>query len=117
MLEVLIGAAMLVVLTLGGAIDWLHEEWARLAEPGVWHGVALIVSALVLLALVDLPLTLYRTFVIEQRYGFNRMTARLFVADLAKQTLVAAALGVPLLALVLWLMQRMGSLWWLYVWL
>jgi STE24 endopeptidase len=118
MLEVLIGAGALVLLTLGGVIDWLHLEWARLSEPGgLWHGTALIASVVVLLAVIDLPLSLYRTFVIEQRYGFNRMSARLFIVDLAKQALLAAALGIPLLLLVLWLMHQMGGLWWLYVWL
>ena len=118
MLDLAIGTAALLALTLGGLIDWLHGQWARLLEPGgLWHGVALIASVVVLLAAVDLPLALYRTFVIEQRYGFNRMTAKLFVVDLAKQALLAAALGIPLLLLVLWLMQKMGSLWWLYVWL
>jgi STE24 endopeptidase len=118
MLELAIGAVALLALTLGGLIDWLHAHWARLLDPaGLWHGVALIGSVLVLLTLVDLPLALYRTFVVEQRYGFNRMTARLFVVDLAKQALLAAALGLPLLLLVLWLMQKMGDLWWLYVWL
>jgi STE24 endopeptidase len=118
MLDLMIGTAALLVLTLGGLIDWLHVQWARLLEPGgLWHGVTLIASVVVLLALIDLPLSLYRTFVIEQRYGFNRMTPGLFVVDLAKQALLAAALGIPLLALVLWLMQKMGSLWWLYVWL
>jgi STE24 endopeptidase len=117
MLEVAIGAVALVVLTLGGLIDWLDAQWAQAFAPkGLAHGVALIASVMVLLALIDLPLALYRTFVIEQRYGFNRMTARLFVVDLAKQALLAAAFGIPLLLLVLWLMQRMGSLWWLYVW-
>jgi STE24 endopeptidase len=118
MLELLIGTGALLALTLGGLIDWLQAGWARLADPaGLWHGVALIASVAVLLAALDLPLALYRTFVIEQRYGFNRMSARLFVIDLAKQAVLAAALGVPLLALVLWLMQKMGALWWLYVWL
>ncbi len=118
MLEIAIGAVALVLLTLGGAIDAMHALWARFFEPaGLAHGVALIASVMVLLAVIDLPLSVYRTFVIEQRYGFNRMTARLFLVDLAKQALLAAALGIPLLVLVLWLMQRMGSLWWLYVWL
>jgi len=118
MIELMIGTAALLLLTLGGLIDWLQAEWARLAEPGaLWHGVALISSAAVLLAAVDLPLSLYRTFVIEQRYGFNRMSVRLFLVDLAKQALLAAALGIPLLLLVLWLMQKMGALWWFYVWL
>ena len=118
MVDVLVGAALLLVLTLGGLIDWVHALWAQaLAPGGLWHGTAMIASIAVLLALVDLPLTLYRTFVIEARYGFNRMTARLFMADLAKQALLAAVLGIPLLVLVLWLMQKMGELWWLYVWL
>jgi STE24 endopeptidase len=118
MLDVAIGAVLLVLLTAGGIIDGLHGQWARLFESGgLWHGVALIGSVMVLLAIIDLPLTLYRTFVVEQRHGFNRMTVRLFVVDLVKQALLAAALGIPLLLLVLWLMQRMGDLWWLYVWL
>ena len=77
----------------------------------------MIATVTVLIAVIDLPLTLYRTFVIEARYGFNRMTARLFAVDLAKQTLLATVLGIPLLLVVLWLMQKMGELWWLYVWL
>ncbi|MGH8669467.1 MAG: M48 family metallopeptidase [Burkholderiales bacterium] len=118
MLDVLIGAGLLLALTLGGLIDGLHVLWAQALEPGgVWHGTAMIASVAVLIALIDLPLTLYRTFVIEARYGFNRMTLGLFLVDLLKQTLLAAALGIPLLLLVLWLMQKMGELWWLYVWL
>jgi len=117
MVDVLVGAAVLVALTLGGLIDWLHLRWAEMLDPGgLWHGTALIASVVVLMAAIDLPLALYRTFVVEQRYGFNRMTAGLFGVDLAKQTALAAALGLPLLLLVLWLMQQMGALWWLYVW-
>jgi STE24 endopeptidase len=116
-LEMLIGVAALLALTLGGVIDLLHLQWARVLEPGgLWHGVALIASVVVLFALVELPLSIYRTFSIEARYGFNRMTPSLFVVDLVKQALLAAALGIPLLVLVLWLMQKMGALWWLYVW-
>ena len=117
-IDVLIGAGLLLALTLGGLIDWLHVAWAQVFEAGgIWHGTAMIGSVAVLVALVDLPLTLYRTFVIEARYGFNRMTLGLFLTDLAKQALLAAVLGIPLLLLVLWLMQKMGELWWLYVWL
>ena len=117
-IELLIGTAALLVLTLGGLIDWLHLMWGRYLDPaGLWHGVALIGSVVVLLAVIDLPLALYRTFVVEQQYGFNRMTPALFAIDLVKQAALAAALGIPLLLLVLWLMQKMGDLWWLYVWL
>ena len=84
---------------------------------GIAHGSALVVSVVVLFSAIELPLTVYRTFVVEARYGFNRMTPALFVADLLKQALLAALLGIPLLVLVLWLMGEMGARWWLYVWL
>jgi len=116
--DVLIGAAALLVLTLGGLIERVSEEWTRaFALGGIAHGTALIVTVVVLLSALELPVSVYRTFVVEARYGFNRMTPALFVADLAKQALLAALLGIPLLLLVLWLMGKMGALWWLYVWL
>jgi STE24 endopeptidase len=65
---------------------------------------------------IDLPLDLYATFRLEQRFGFNRMTWRLYVADLAKGMLVGALIGLPIAALVLWLMHAAGSLWWLWAW-
>ena len=116
-LDVLINAALLLLLTLGGAIEWLSGLWGAYVAPGgMVHGVALIVSVVALLSLAELPLTIYRTFVVEARFGFNRMTAALFLADLAKQALISALLGVPLLVLVLWLMAQMGELWWIWVW-
>jgi STE24 endopeptidase len=116
--DLALGVALLLALTLGGGIQALADAWAQAADPAsLWHGVALIVSVAVLLSVLELPVSAYRTFAIEQRFGFNRMTPGLFLADLAKQALIAAALGIPLLALVLWLMQRMGALWWLWVWL
>ena len=116
-LEMLAGVAMLLLLTLGGLLEAMAQGWARWLEPGgIAHGVALILSVVVLLSAVDLPFAAYRTFVVEARFGFNRMTPALFLADLAKQTAVGAVLGVPLLALVLWLMAQMGELWWAWVW-
>jgi len=118
MLDVLINAATLLILTLGGVIQWLSDAWASLLQPGaVAHGTALLLSIFFLQALVGLPTTAYRTFGIEARFGFNRMTLGLFLADLVKHTLVALVLGVPLLLAVLWLMGRMGERWWLYVWI
>ena len=115
--DILLNVALLLVLTLGGAIQWLSNTCAAFAEPGsITHGTALIVSAVLLLSLAELPLTLIRTFVVEARFGFNRITPALFIADLAKQTLLSAALGIPLLVLVLWLMAQMGELWWIWVW-
>jgi STE24 endopeptidase len=118
MLDVLLGAAVLLALTLGGGIERLSALWAGAFAPGsIPHGTALILSVIFLQSLLGLPLAVYRTFVVEQRFGFNRMTARLFVTDLAKHTLLGLALGVPLLLAVLWLMERMGPWWWLYVWI
>ena len=117
MLEDLVGAALALALTLGGLIQWISDLWARWLEAGgVLHGSALLLTVFFLQAALGLPATAYRTFVIEERFGFNRMTVRLFIADLAKHTLVGLALGVPLLVVVLWLMERAGPSWWLYVW-
>jgi len=118
MIDVVISAALLLALTLGGVIQRLSDAWASAFETGsVLHGTALLLSILLLQALVGLPTTLYRTFGVEARFGFNRMTVRLFIVDLVKHMLVALALGVPLLLAVLWLMGRMGEHWWLYVWI
>ncbi|EKE17928.1 MAG: hypothetical protein ACD_10C00205G0001, partial [uncultured bacterium] len=95
---------------------WLHGFWTSRLD-GLSYGLAMIFSLLLLSGVLDLPLSLYRQFVIESRYGFNRMTLGLFFTDLAKQSLLGVAVGAPLILIVLWLMGAMGPLWWLYVWL
>jgi STE24 endopeptidase len=111
-------ALILLALTLGGVLQWLSDLWQRaFAMESLWHGAALILTVLLARGALGLPLSLYRIFVIEERFGFNRMTWRLYLADLAKGLAVGAVLGVPLLLAVLWLMLAAGPLWWLYVWL
>jgi STE24 endopeptidase len=118
MIDILVGAAMLLLLTLGGGIQWLSDAWARLFDArSLWHGTALILSAFAIVGAVDLPATLYRIFVIEERFGFNKMTLRLFVIDMLKGIALGLLFGVPLLLVVLWLMEAAGDWWWLYVWL
>ena len=118
MVATLVDAALVLLLSLGGGLQWLADAWARAFDAGtLTHGTALLLSLFFVQGSVSLPLTLYRTFVIESRFGFNRMTLALFFADLAKQVVLALALGVPLLLAVLWLMSRMGEHWWLYVWM
>ncbi len=114
--DTVIDAAVLLALTLGGGVALLATWSASLPIGAVGQDVALVVAVALLGGLVSLPLSWYRTFVVEQRFGFNRMTLRLWLLDLAKGALIAAVLGVPLLTLVLWLMARAGSLWWLYAW-
>jgi STE24 endopeptidase len=117
MVEVIVGAAFVLALTLGGVLQAMHEAWATLGLDGLAHGLAFIAGLVVLSSAADLPFSLWRTFVIEERFGFNKMTPRLFIIDLVKGALLGAAIGLPLLAAVLWLMTQMGSTWWLYVWL
>ncbi|MDR3322663.1 MAG: M48 family metallopeptidase [Zoogloeaceae bacterium] len=107
---------LFLAFTWGGGLQALHDFWSDRLH-GLLYGVALIASVAILSALVELPLDIYRQFRLESRFGFNRMTPALFFSDLAKQTLIAALLGLPLLAAVLWLMASMGDAWWLYVWL
>jgi STE24 endopeptidase len=118
MIETVTGALVLLGFTLGGGLQWLSDAWSSAFTAGGYaHGIALVVSAIAVSSLIDLPFSVYRTFVVEAKFGFNRMTPRLFLADLAKQTALGAALGIPVLGAVLWLMNRMGESWWLYVWL
>jgi len=108
---------VLLVLTLGGLLQAISSWWASVVLPeSLWHGVALIVTVLALRALIGLPLTLYRVFGIEERFGFNKMTIKLFIVDALKVIFLAAAIGIPLLLVVLWLMNAAGTWWWLYVW-
>ena len=112
-----IGFLVTYLLTLGGGLALLSHELAAYWPVGsVWHGVAVLSSLTVLTTLIDLPLTLYTTFVTEKRFGFNRMTPKLFVLDLLKSAFIGALIGLPLLALILWLMQAMGTYWWFWVW-
>ncbi|MBW7900498.1 MAG: M48 family metallopeptidase [Rhodocyclaceae bacterium] len=106
---------LLLALTLGGGLAALSGFWQAHLD-GLWHGLALILSVLAISSAVDVPLAAWRQFVIEQRFGFNRMTPALFVADLAKGAALGAAIGTPLVLAVLWLMAAMGEYWWLYVW-
>jgi STE24 endopeptidase len=117
MIEVVFGALFVLALTLGGVLQALHAAWAAFGLDGLAHGLAFITAIVVLSSLVDLPFSLYRSFVVEERFGFNKMTLRLFAVDLAKGALLGAAIGLPVLLAVLWLMARMGAYWWLYVWL
>src|SRR5579885_2766947 len=111
MIESTIGVLLLLAWTLGGGLNLLYQFWRPRLEQPLAPGVAFL-----LLALLDLPATIYRTFVIEQRFGFNRTTPATFVGDMLKSALLFSMLGGPLAAAVLWLMQQEGRWWWLKVW-
>jgi len=116
-LSVLMGALLVLALTLGGGIQLVSDAWGAVFTTGsLAHGTALLISVFAIQFVVGLPLALYRTFVVEQDFGFNRMSFGLFLSDLAKQIAISLALGVPLLMAILWLMEKMGALWWVYAW-
>lgn len=117
MAGVVTDAAVILLFTFGGGLQLLHELTAAWLPEGLARGVALIALVMLAMTLADLPLGLYRTFVIEHRFGFNKMTLALYVVDLAKTAFLAAAFGLPLAAAVLWLMERSGEYWWFYAWL
>lgn len=108
--------ALAAALIPGGGIALLLKAWEGWLGPGLGSDVGLVVSVAVIAGILELPLSLYRTFVIEARFGYNRMTVRIFLADLAKGAVVGALLGMPLLAAVLWLMAEGGHAWWIYAW-
>ena len=115
-LETLFDACVLVALTLGGVLGFLVAWTGTLPAGPLWQDLALIVAVGLVTGVIALPFAYWRTFVIEARFGFNRMTLGLWLADLAKGTLLAAALGLPLAFVALWLMRAAGPLWWLWVW-
>lgn len=113
---IFVEVALLLLWTLGGLLDTVDQAWRALEWSPLWTGVAVILSIMLLASLIDLPFSWYRTFKIESRFGFNRMDLKLFLSDNAKMFALTLALGVPLIALVLWLMESAGDLWWLWVW-
>ncbi|HCL85152.1 MAG TPA: peptidase M48, partial [Comamonadaceae bacterium] len=99
-----------------GGLDALNQALLAWLGGGMLQQLALLGCFALISGLLDLPVQLYQTFVLEQRFGFNQMTPRLWLADLAKSTLLGALIGLPLAALVLWLMHAAGPLWWLWAW-
>ena len=116
LIDITLSAAVLLCWTLLGGLDWLNRWLLEFINPGLWQQLALLASFAVISALIELPLSLYQTFKLEQRFGFNQMTPGLWLADLLKSTLVGAIIGLPLAALILWLMGSTGPLWWLWAW-
>ena len=117
MLHSTFDVGVLMVLTFGGVLQLLGSATASWFASPLLQGTALIGLFALITSALDLPFSWYRTFKIEARFGFNKMTLGMWMSDFLKQGLVAAAFGLPLVLAVLWLMHGMGSYWWLYVWL
>ncbi|MFM0201381.1 M48 family metallopeptidase [Paraburkholderia fungorum] len=116
MIEIVVGAAVLIGLTLLGgvqALDLAISDWLGRGYAGQ---IALVAAVIAITSVIDLPFEYYRQFVVEQRFGFNRMSKGIFFLDRLKGVLLGAAFGLPLLFVVLWLMNQAGNLWWLWTW-
>jgi len=116
LLEMALTTAVVLGWTLLGGLDALNQALLSWLGGGMLQQLALLACFVLIGGAVDLPVALYQTFVIEQRFGFNQMTPRLWLADLLKSTLLGAVIGLPIAALILWLMGAAGPLWWLWAW-
>ncbi|CAH2799188.1 MAG: Uncharacterized integral membrane endopeptidase Bmul_2226 [uncultured Paraburkholderia sp.] len=117
MIEIVVSAAVLIGLTLLGgvqALDFALSDWLGRGYTGQ---IALVAAVIAITSVIDLPFDYYRQFVVEQRFGFNRMTKGIFFIDRIKGVALGVAFGLPLLFVVLWLMNQAGSLWWLWTWI
>ncbi|MEE8343604.1 MAG: M48 family metallopeptidase [Gammaproteobacteria bacterium] len=115
-IELAYGVVLILAWTLGGGLNLLDELWRSAALGPLATGVGVVVSAFLLMGILDTPFSAYDTFSLEARFGFNRTTIGTFIADHLLHGLVVAALGTPLVWVILLLMQDSGSLWWLYAW-
>ena len=116
-IETLIGAAILLGWTLAGGLEALNTLVVSWEFDAVITGTLFILSIMIISSVIDLPMSLYQTFRLEERFGFNKTTAATFVSDMAKGLLLMLIIGSPLLAAILWIMEKMGAYWWIYVWL
>ncbi|HTT36257.1 MAG TPA: M48 family metallopeptidase [Burkholderiales bacterium] len=113
----LVDAVVLIVLTFGGLLQYLDARAGSWFGTDILRGTTFLALFVIVTSVVDLPFSWYRTFGIEARFGFNKMTLATWALDLAKSAAVGVALGLPLALAVLWLMAKMGTWWWLYVWI
>ena len=115
-IEDMIGTLITLALTLGGGLAILFGIATSLANHPILRDLALLVGYALVTGIASIPLGLYRTFVLEERFGFNKMTARLWLLDLLKSSLIGVLIGLPIAALILWMMGAAGSGWWLWAW-
>lgn len=115
--ELAISSSILLLWTVGGGLELLQQHWSVGGPLSIWNGVGFVLSAFIISSFIELPVSLYQTFGLETRFGFNRTTIRTFFSDLVKQLVLLIIIGGPLVFAVLWLMDFMGEHWWLYVWI
>lgn len=103
--------------TLFGGIEWLDYQVSQFALDSIAHGVLFFAFFGLISTVLDIPQSIYTTFFLEEKFGFNKTTPKLFIIDMMKGMVLGALIGLPLLAALLWIMDRMGNMWWLYGWI
>jgi len=116
LIDAALGAAVLIGWTLLGGLSWLNQTLLEWLGGGMAQQLALLAAFVIISGVIDLPLTLYRTFVLEERFGFNKMTPKLWIADFLKSSVIGALVGLPVAALILWMMNATGNFWWIWAW-
>ncbi len=116
LLEMALGTAVLLGWTLLGGLSALNQWLLPGLGSGMTQQLALLAGFVLISGVIDLPLSWYQTFVLEERFGFNKMTFKLWLLDLLKSSLIGALVGLPIAALILWMMAASGGLWWLWAW-
>jgi len=116
-ITIIIHASILLLWLFAGGLSKLELFWTQQQLTPIWLGICFIMSFSLINSLLSLPETLYSTFIIEQRYGFNKTTPRLFIIDQVKQFILSITLGVPLLYGILYFLGETGPLWWFYTWI
>jgi len=112
----IVQALFLYVITLGGWINELNAILSAYLSNEIIQGVALILIIMILSSLIELPLGLYKTFVVDEKFGFNKMTISLFISDLFKQSIVSLIIVIPVIYIALWIFGNLGESWWIWLW-
>lgn len=112
-----VGMLFLLLLTLGGGISLIFEFWSTFELAPMLAELLAVASIFLLMTLIEIPFSLYQTFVIEDKYGFNKNTLAQFTKDQLISVALTLGIGLPIMALILWVMDSIGSLWWLYAWI
>ena len=116
-LSLILEVLLLLLWTSAGGLQWLSTLAANFSEHNIVRGLFLVTGILLISSVIQLPLTLWNTFNIEKKFGFNNTDLKTFTLDRLKGLVLFAAIGLPILSLIFWLLQQAGSLWWIYCWL
>jgi STE24 endopeptidase len=117
LLTLFVNSAALIGFTLLGGLQWLSTALFKLTGPGMGYQLSLLAAFAFVSAVIELPFDYYRQFVLEEKFGFNKMSLRLWLTDMLKNSLIGLVIGLPLIWAILTLMEKSGDLWWLYAWI